>query len=546
MFYYSFRNENVWARTINNQEDKDLASLIGMQGSYGANLSISNKLKILNSYGIILTRASLDIHKVKIVENSIILCDDKNSLCIFSSKTIEGNILELHDESLESIGISNWGYFSRYSKDNSHLETVFISKTARNIVLIDISAKHASSVIIRDLKSNIEIFFAIENQKKNLDQNIEMSCETKSKNSVFFTCAILSGDENFMFCALSECKIFKISLIIKKVTDVAEGHQDIINILAASDDNNYLVSSSYDLTIIVWDFENLTKNFTLRGHQGIVNDIVIGKNKKELYCGSCDRKLWGWNIESGHPLFNLKGNCLAITCLDLSEDETMLASGTCDFSVEIWSLEMHEIITTFAGHNFPIKTCKFFNFDQHLLTSSSDNFLLIWSLKAFSIIYKILSTPHSVYKELDEPNQKYLGIVYTSGVVHFWDKVNKNLYEISDSYANNKDLQGFLIKNFFVCVLENHSIKVIDFVNNKSIMIIRFNERIKLMQLIKRENYALFGCKNGIYFTINIDALTHKNKENFQLEQDVDSLSFSKFTNKFRMFCLFKKRIHLR
>lgn len=78
-----------------------------MQGSYGIVLSIANNFKVLNSYGIILTPAPLDIHKAKVVKNSIILCNNKNSLFIFSFKTIEGNILELHYESLESIVISN-------------------------------------------------------------------------------------------------------------------------------------------------------------------------------------------------------------------------------------------------------------------------------------------------------------------------------------------------------------------------------------------------------------------------------------------------------
>ncbi|OMJ82200.1 hypothetical protein SteCoe_17156 [Stentor coeruleus] len=547
MLYYSFQNENVWAKPFNTKEDKDLVLLIGLQGSYGAELSINSKLKVLNSYGIILVPAPLDMHKAKVLENSIILCNDQNSLRIISSKTAEGNILEIHDESLESIGISNSGYFPRYSKENYHLETVFISKTARKIVLIDNSAKRPSSVIIRDLKEKSEMSFAIENPNRDMNQNNEILCEFKSKKSAFFTCAILSSDENFMFCALNICRIYKVSLKShKKDMNFAEGHNDIISILNASDDNNYLISSSYDLTIIVWDFEQLIKKFTLTGHQGIINDVVIGKKNKELYCGSCDRKLWGWNIESGNSVFNLRGNCLAITCLDLSENEMMLASGTCDFSVEIWNLVTHEIITTFVGHSFPIKTCKFFNFDQHLFTSSSDNFLLIWSLKTFSIIYKILSTAYTVSKILEDPNQRYLGVIYTSGNTHFWDKLNKNLYEISDNYVNDKNLQGFLINNFYICALDNNRIKVIDFVNNKSIMIIRFNKRVTLMQLIRREEYSLFMCRNRIYYTIKIDALTYKYKENLQLEQDVDSLPFSKFTNKFRLLCLFKKRIHLR
>ncbi len=76
------------------------------------------------------------------------------------------------------------------------------------------------------------------------------------------------------------------------------GHSDRISSVAISSDNKYIISGSYDETVIVWDRESGEVKKKLKEHLGCVYSVVISSDNKYIVSGSNDKTIRVWERES--------------------------------------------------------------------------------------------------------------------------------------------------------------------------------------------------------------------------------------------------------
>ncbi|KAH3900446.1 TOR complex subunit LST8 SCDLUD_003428 [Saccharomycodes ludwigii] len=214
-----------------------------------------------------------------------------------------------------------------------------------------------------------------------------------------------------------------------------EGHKNNITSISFHQDNKWMVSSSEDGTIKVWDVRSpsVQRNFK---HNSPVNEVVIHPNQGELL--SCDRdgniKVWdlGENKcsqevtpEDDTPLQTLsiagdgsllvagnnKGSCYVwkmpnctdasvltpltkfrshtkyITRVLISADSKHLATCSADHTARIWSIENNfGLETTLDGHKRWVWDCAFSADSAYLLTGSSDHYVRLWDLSTNEIV----------------------------------------------------------------------------------------------------------------------------------------------------------------
>jgi len=288
-----------------------------------------------------------------------------------------------------------------------------------------------------------------------------------------------------------------------KVTTL-EGHESFVNnILILNNNffdsinnkmiiNNYLISSSWDTTIKVWNLQTLKCIATLKGHKNRIKNILIFDSFNKLISSSLDNTIKIWDLQTFKCIATLEGhknNINNIKIENINFDNkiiNILISSSLDKTIKIWDLQTFKCIATLQGHISGINNILTFN-DKIIdniknnivdtLISSADNIIKIWNLQTFECVATLEDHKNLINKILI-----------------------KNNILISCSY--DKTIKIWSLKNFeCIATLQGHkeSVNIILVGNDNSLISCSWDKTIKIWDLQSFKCIAtLQGHKNGI------------------------------------------------
>ena len=116
------------------------------------------------------------------------------------------------------------------------------------------------------------------------------------------------------------------------------GHHDIISSLSFSPDDNFLVSSSHDNSVILWDWKNKSIKRCMEEHKDCVHDVRFSPDGKLIASASRDQSIHLWHVFDNdmHSLNDHKGT---VFCISFSPDGKYLASVDGKGFVIVWDLK---------------------------------------------------------------------------------------------------------------------------------------------------------------------------------------------------------------
>ena len=197
------------------------------------------------------------------------------------------------------------------------------------------------------------------------------------------------------------------------------GHTGLILSLAFSYDDKFIVSSSLDMTIMIWDRQKGERLHMLDGSTGPStfvefshsDDCIIscdGDRTIRMWdrrTGEClrvmhDKSQWLggaqfspsdgfvaagsedgvqlWNTTTGACDRTLVSDGYRTTCLDFSREGYLLASGSLDYTIKLWDWKSGKYILALRGHTARL-TCVAFSKKGNLLASGSyDRTVRVW------------------------------------------------------------------------------------------------------------------------------------------------------------------------
>ena len=130
-------------------------------------------------------------------------------------------------------------------------------------------------------------------------------------------------------------------------------HDKAVTDLTLIVDEQLLASSSYDLTIKLWNFITFSLVSTLKGHSNIVYGLKLvftNSNSKVLLSTSFDNTIKSWNITTtgSHLINTFKGHTDLLISFDSISVDTIV-SGSYDRTIRVWQLstakQLRSIIT---------------------------------------------------------------------------------------------------------------------------------------------------------------------------------------------------------
>ncbi|KAK9450267.1 WD40-repeat-containing domain protein [Limtongia smithiae] len=245
----------------------------------------------------------------------------------------------------------------------------------------------------------------------------------------------ITPDKRFLAAAgKSSVKLYEIRGSNPHAYMQFEGHTGNITGIGFQNEGKWMVTSSEDGTVKVWDMRSPVVQRSYK-HKVPVNDVVIHPNQGELI--SCDEggnvRIWDLSENTcAHQLIpqedtpvrsvsvatdgsmlvagNNKGNCYVwkmvnsrdttslhpvtkfrahtkyVTRVLLSPDVKHIATCSADHTARIWSTDTFALETTLAGHQRWVWDCAFSADSAYLVTACSDHYARLWELSTGHII----------------------------------------------------------------------------------------------------------------------------------------------------------------
>eukprot|EP00760_Papus_ankaliazontas_P031065 PhM_4_TR5174/c1_g1_i1/m.27073/K17302/COPB2, SEC27; coatomer subunit beta' len=182
------------------------------------------------------------------------------------------------------------------------------------------------------------------------------------------------------------CRVFNYNTM-EKVTQF-EAHQDYIRSIAVHDQLPYVLTSSDDMTIKLWDWsKNWANTKMFEGHSHYVMSVVFNpKDANTFASAALDHTVKVWNLTSTAPNFTLEHD-KGVNCVEYfpGGDKPYLVSGSDDRTVKVWDYQTKACVHTLTGHTNNVSSVIFHPDLPLLLTGSEDETVNIYDLQTYRL-----------------------------------------------------------------------------------------------------------------------------------------------------------------
>merc|ERR1711871_294990 len=164
-----------------------------------------------------------------------------------------------------------------------------------------------------------------------------------------------------------------------------EAHTDYIRFVEVHPNRPYVISSSDDMSMKLWDWE---KDFecvlVFEGHVHYVMMCKINPRDTSTFASaSLDRSIKVWGLTSAAPHFSLEGSGSherGVNCIDYypGGDKPYIISGADDRTVKIWDYQTKACLQTLEGHGHNISSVVFHPRLPLIISASEDGTVRLW------------------------------------------------------------------------------------------------------------------------------------------------------------------------
>ena len=136
---------------------------------------------------------------------------------------------------------------------------------------------------------------------------------------------------------------------------VFEAHSDYIRCVAVHPSAPFVLTSSDDMLIKLWDWDKKWSNtMVFEGHTHYVMQVIFNpKDPNTFASASLDRSIKVWGLQSAQPHFTLEGHDKGVNCLDYftGGEKPYLLSGADDKTCRIWDYQSRTCVQVLDGQH---------------------------------------------------------------------------------------------------------------------------------------------------------------------------------------------------
>jgi len=216
---------------------------------------------------------------------------------------------------------------------------------------------------------------------KNRDGAVRVSRELPGHTGYLSCCRFLDDNQILTSSGDMSCVLWDIETG-QQVTTFAGHTGDVMSLsLSPPPDHKTFVSGACDASAKLWDIRGGHCIQTFTGHESDINSIVFFPNGYAFATGSDDATCRMFDIRSDQELsvYSHDNIICGITSVAFSKSGRLLLAGYDDFNCNVWDALRAERAGVLAGHDNRVSCLGITEDGMAVCTGSWDSFLKIWN-----------------------------------------------------------------------------------------------------------------------------------------------------------------------
>jgi WD40 repeat protein len=159
------------------------------------------------------------------------------------------------------------------------------------------------------------------------------------------------------------------------------GHTASVWNVAFSPNGRTVLTSSRDSTARLWDATTGEELRRFAAHTDSIWGIAYSPDGHTVLTGSFDKTARLWDVTTGRELARLNGHRAAVWGVAYAPDGCTVLTGSWDKTVRLWDATTGEELRQFIGHNSPVVNVAYSPDGHTILTSDRDATARLWDVK---------------------------------------------------------------------------------------------------------------------------------------------------------------------
>ena len=173
-----------------------------------------------------------------------------------------------------------------------------------------------------------------------------------------------------------------------------EGHRDWVHAISVFDDSKHFISGSDDRTVKLWNVDRQDCVRTFEGHASFVKSLTPIDGTRFL-SGSRDRTIKLFSVDCGTCLQTFEGHADVVSVIAALRSSHRFVSGSHDTTIKCWKLSSG-FERTLQGHTGPVKTIAVLGKDE-IASGSDDKTIRMWNVSSGQCVRQFGSGDSLVY-----------------------------------------------------------------------------------------------------------------------------------------------------
>jgi guanine nucleotide-binding protein subunit beta-2-like 1 protein len=213
------------------------------------------------------------------------------------------------------------------------------------------------------------------------------------------------------------------------------GHSHFVQDVVLSSDGQFALSGSWDGELRLWDLSTGLTTRRFVGHEKDVISVAFSVDNRQIVSASRDKTIKLWNTLGeckytiGGDLGGGEGHNGWVSCVRFSPNtySPTIVSGSWDRTVKVWNLTNCKLRCTLAGHGGYVNAVAVSPDGSLCASGGKDGYTLLWDLTEGKRLYS-LDAGSVIHSLCFSPNRYWL-CAATEDSVKIWDLESKHVVQ---------------------------------------------------------------------------------------------------------------------